>query len=112
MGAVFEFNWLLKLTNDQIQELSEGSVYPFKKKEMRIYPIGIPIDLVNENWEAVARCIILSINIQNNCTNGTYKILKVYGATEKDIFTKSWRETLCYSIKEYDIDDYSEKHIT
>ena len=60
MGCVYELNWILKLSNDQIPELEENIECNFRKNGVRIYPINVPIDLVNENWEAIARCVVVS----------------------------------------------------
>ena len=61
MGFKTEFNWGLKLKpSDGLDEksLEAGKVYEFCKKEYRVYPVGIPIDLINERWEPVAKVLV------------------------------------------------------
>lgn len=112
MGCIYEFNWILKLSNEQFPELVENIDYSFKKKGIRIYPINVPLDLVNENWEAVARCVITSVSMQNEETTGKYRIISIYSEKEKDVLTKLWRNTLSFATKDFQIIDFSKKHIT
>lgn len=112
MGCIYEWNWILKLNKEQIQNLKVGVTKNFFKKGIRIYPIDVPIDLVNQNWEAIARCIISSVTLEKDCTKGQYQIMKIYDKEEQNLLTKQWRDTLCYTTNDYEIDDFSKKHIT
>ena len=56
MGYISEFNWVLKLKPEQgldEDNLELNTEYSFNKKDRRIYPLGLPILLVNNDWEAV-----------------------------------------------------------
>lgn len=111
MGVLYEFNWILKLP--QIDEnLLIGQNYRFVKDGIRTYPIGIPIDLVNNQWEAVARCIINSVTLTANKTEGEYKILEVYSLDKKKILTEQWRSLLKITKGVENIDNYENVHIT
>lgn len=112
MGCLYEWNWILKLEETQIPELKIGKQFNFFKKGMRVYPIDIPIDLVNENWEAIARCVVSSITIEKEVTKGIYQIISIYDEVERNVLTKLWRDTVCHVTKDYKIDDFSKKHIT
>ena len=112
MGCIYEWNWILKLNHEQIPELRVGEKFTFCKKGIRIFPIYIPIDLVNENWEAVARCVIISVTMQKEETKGIYQIISIYDETERNVVTKLWRDMLCYATNDYEIEDFSKKHIT
>lgn len=112
MGCIYEWNWILKLNQEQILELEVGKILTFRKKGTRIYPIDIPIDLVNENWEAIARCVIVSVTMEKEETRGKYQILSIYDEIERSVTTKLCRDMLCYYTNNYTIDDFSKKHIT
>ena len=60
MGYKTEFNWVLKLTSEQgfPKKIEVGKNYLFEKSEERIYPRGIPIDLVDKEWMPHAKVII------------------------------------------------------
>lgn len=97
MGFKTEFNWALKLTPDQgldEKTLEINGIYGFSKHEYRVYPIGMPIDLINKDWEAVAKVIILESNTSEGKTTGKYKVIKIYEGLEKEILTNYWRETI------------------
>lgn len=92
MGSFFEYNWILKLSGINSKELKLETDYRFKKKGMRIYPINMPIDLVNANWEAIARCMISSISISSDYTEGVYSILEIYDENKKRVLSEQWKK--------------------
>lgn len=112
MGMIYELNWILKLPKEQIPELKTGYNYTFYKKGTRMYPISIPIDLVNDNWEGIAKCVITSISIDSNKTSGTYEIIKVYNKSEKTLITALLRDMLYYVTGDNNITNFSNTHIT
>ena len=64
MGMPCEVNSVLKLTplqgypHDLGQQRQFSPKYKATKDGYRIYPIGVPIPLVNQNWETRADVII------------------------------------------------------
>lgn len=112
MGCIYEWNWILKLNHQQIPDLKIGVPFTFYKKGIRIFPINIPIDLVNENWESIARCVITSVTMEKEETKGIYQIVNIYDDAEREIMTKMCRDMLCYATNDYTIGDFSKKHIT
>jgi hypothetical protein len=97
MGFKTEFNWVLKLKPEQgLDEanLEMGKIYEFSKEEYRIYPVDIPIDLINQNWEYVAKVVVTEFKNSDKKTIGKYKVLKIYKDAEKEILTKYWKETV------------------
>ena len=112
MGCIYEWNWILKLNQQQIPSLKEKVEFKFCKNGIRIYPINIPIELVNENWEAIARCVITSVTMERNQTKGIYEVVSIYSSDEKEVMTKMCRDMLCYATNDYAIQDFSKKHIT
>ena len=112
MGCIYEWNWILKLNKKQIPDLKLGIPFAFCKNGIRIFPINIPIDLVNGNWEALARCVITSVTMAEGQTRGIYQIIYIYDTEERGVVTKIWRDMLCYATNDYSIEDFSKKHIT
>lgn len=97
MGYQTEFNWVLKLRNSQLKRLEEviqkeRGCFEFEKSGYRTYPMELPIDLVNENWEAIARVEIFELNQKENKTEGGYEVLKVYTGEEKRVLTNYYQE--------------------
>jgi len=87
MGFKTEFNWILKLKPEQgfPEVLEVNKEYNFLKDGYRVYPLDIPIDLVNENWEAVAKAVIVECTLGNGKTKGIFKIVKIYEGKEKEV---------------------------
>lgn len=90
MGFQVKFNWALQI--DEPTDLVEGRVYDFIKSGNRVFPIEIPIDLINSSREAVAKIHILEFCNNKIETRGKYKIIKIYKGEEKNILTSYWIE--------------------
>lgn len=110
MGYQYEFNWILKLS--EIGEIHVGDCYNFTKKGNRIYPLNTPIDLVNNKWEALARCIIHKIELTKNKTEGSYEIIEVYSNEKKQILTEQWRSLLQTTKGLNIVENFEQIHIT
>lgn len=112
MGFQYEFNWMLKLSDLNEHRLQINHRYPFVKKGVRAFPIDMPIDLVNGNWEAVARCIINHITITSNETTGEYEVIEIYDEQKRRLLSEQWRSLLKITKDMPDVEDFSKVHIT
>ena len=95
MGYNTEFNNALKLK--PMQGLDEtnlriGNVYSFTKDGYRIYPVDTPIDLLNQDWEPLARVMIIKTALSEKKTTGNYKVLKIYSENEKKVLVEYWKD--------------------
>lgn len=63
MGMPLELNTILKLSPNRgyPSSITVGNVYVAIKQDYRLYPINIPISLVNKSWEAYADVIIFRL---------------------------------------------------
>lgn len=114
MGYLSEFNWVLKLKSDQgldESNLESGKIYSFNKSGKRNYPLGFPIILVNNDWEAVGNVDIINFTNDGIDTKGNFKIIKIYNGVEKEVLTNFLREGLSY-YKNEKIEDYSKTKAT
>jgi NTP pyrophosphatase (non-canonical NTP hydrolase) len=95
MGFKTEFNWVLKLKPEQgldENNLVVGSEYDFTKSDYRTYPVDIPLQLVNQDWEVIGLIEIIGFQNKDNKTSGRYKILKIYYGEEKQALTQQTKE--------------------
>ena len=76
MGKSYEFVWVLVL-KELPADLEVGKVYDFEKKEERIYPRGMPINISDKDWNVIGECEILEFTVSNNKTTGKYKVLEL-----------------------------------
>jgi len=76
MGYNIKFNWILQLSEKQgfPKKLVKNKTYPFRKGLKRIYPIDIPIDLMNKERKICGKVIIKEITIRKDKTKGKFKV--------------------------------------
>jgi hypothetical protein len=101
MGYKTEFNWVLKLNSEQgvPKKIELDKNYLFEKQEERVYPRGIPIDLVDQDWTPHARVIVEDIVISKNKTRGNFRVIYKYGSIEKKVLEKIIKKTMNYEDK-------------
>ena len=89
MGKNLEFNWILKLAEEDID--LTGKLVKFEKEGERIYPIEIPILLVDDDWNAYAFVKVLSCLNLRNRTLGKYILEKILYDQEKELLTNLYK---------------------
>ena len=112
VGFQYEFNWMLKLSALDEQQLQVNHKYPFTKAGVRIFPLDMPVDLVNGNWEAVARCVINRITITLEETTGEFKVIEIYDKQKRELLTRQWRNLVKITKNMVNVEDFSKIHIT
>ena len=80
MGMPCEVNSILKLKESQgyPNHLSKGEKYHAQKDGYRIFPVDVPILLVDERWVAHADIKIVKLIWENGYTNVDFKIDRIY----------------------------------
>jgi len=90
MGFVVKFNWVLQIQPPASLELLHS--YNFQKPGNRVFPLDVPIDLIDLDRTAIAKIRISAFTNESDVTSGTYEVIKVYSDIEKNILTKYWIE--------------------
>ena len=84
MGYQIEFNWVLKLSGQEVETLLAcwqlGNVFEFEKREERLYPMRAPLDVVDDGWAVRGRGEIIELWIGDYRTRG--KIRQVQPITD------------------------------
>jgi len=92
MGSKLEFNWILKLSPQQGFPSSDNvvaeGVFEFEKTGQRFYPIDMPIELVDQNWNVVAEVVVTELNISSSATRGKFRVLNVLGTPRKSLYAQ------------------------
>lgn len=80
MGMLCIVNSILKLKPAQgyPAQLEHGKVYQAQKESYRIFPIDVPIPLVDENWVAYADAIITKLTWEQGVTRLEFKVARIY----------------------------------
>lgn len=81
-------NSCLKIPIDE-GGLKVGQRYDFEKDGERLYPLRVPIELINDKWEILGKIIIRELTIGENKTKGIYEVLRIYDAKTKKVFTEN-----------------------
>jgi hypothetical protein len=91
MGNPFLLQACLRLKNSDIPNpLEIAKKYKFTKDGHRLYQIKVPMDLRDENWNALGRCVITEYTVGNNKTYGVYVVVKIFNEEEKKHITNSF----------------------
>lgn len=91
MGFKTEINWVLKV-KENLESLKAGEIREFIKDSPRVYPINIPIFLVDKEWAARGYVTIQKSEVTGASTKVTAKIEKVFGRDESSALTKVFRK--------------------
>ena len=79
MGNPFLLQACLRMDRKNIPSpLEIGKKYSFSKNKHRLYQINVPMDLRDENWNALGRCVITEYTLGNKKTIGTYVMVKIF----------------------------------
>lgn len=93
MDAIISQQGSLKLSQDQglitRDNLQEGKEYSFQKEKHRLYLLDTPMDLITEDWQAIAKVVVTEITIGHGQTSGRYKILKVFTDEEMRVVSET-----------------------
>ena len=80
MGMPCQVNSILKLTRSQGYPdlLHRDHSYTVTKSGYRIFPINVPIALVDETWHAYADVVIHRLTWQDQATTIDFKVVRIY----------------------------------
>ena len=90
MGFSVKFNWVLQI--EPPDSLRFGGAYSFEKTGNRVFPLDVPIDLIDPQRNAVAKIRIKSFTNEEGLTTGEFVVLKIYMDQERVILTNYWIE--------------------
>ncbi|MFZ2969726.1 MAG: DUF2584 family protein [Minisyncoccia bacterium] len=89
MGAIWSQQGCLRVSVSQglvkRDNLVENNEYTFKKDGHRLFMLDTPIELVSDDWQAIARIMITEFTVGHNETKGVYKVLRAYSDEEVKI---------------------------
>lgn len=80
MGMPCVVNSILKLGPSQgyPTQLEKGKIYQAQKERYRIFPIDVPIPLVDAAWVAHADAIITKLTWEQGVTSLEFKVARIY----------------------------------
>lgn len=79
MGMPCQVNSILKLSDrDYPSHLALQATHQATKSGYRIFPMDVPLQLVNENWVAHAEVILDHLTWHEGKTQLTFRICRIY----------------------------------
>jgi hypothetical protein len=79
MGMPCEVNSIVKLNQSAFPtELKIDTIHTAQKSGYRIFPIDVPLQLVDEQWQAQADVVIQQLIWENQMTTIMFRIHRVY----------------------------------
>jgi hypothetical protein len=78
MGMPCEVNSIIKLQREDFPPLKIGAHLTTLKSGYRILPMDVPLQLVDENWLAHADVVIEQLTWQDQETELTFHVVRVY----------------------------------
>jgi Protein of unknown function (DUF2584) len=82
MGMPCAINSIVKLSSAVFPaDLTIGAIHTATKSGYRIFPIDVPLQLVDEQWQAQADVVIQQLIWENQMTTIAFRIHRVYPQT-------------------------------
>jgi len=93
VGQPVEMNTVLKLSTDQglPDAPALDTPYSFKKSGARFYPIGVPVELIGDDWQTIGKAVIDEFTVNLKATSGRYRVVKRFTPAEAEAFNRVWR---------------------
>lgn len=93
MGVPVEMNTVLKLSPEQglPEDPVAGEAYAFRKSGPRIYPLGVPVELIGPDWKTRGKAVIDAFTVSLEETRGRFRVVQVFRPDEAEAFNRVWR---------------------
>lgn len=92
MGYHIELNSLLVVPNKllDLNSMKVGNGYTLPKDGERLYPLNIPLDICDEDYQYYGKIIIRKLILESSKTTVEFELLKIYSAEEAKIYTNNF----------------------
>ena len=91
MGYQLEFNCLLKLPKSfNLKSLKANIILVVEKEGERLYPLNIPIEICDNNYQYLGKVIVTKLTLEKQKTILKIKVLKIFSPQEAKVFTDNF----------------------
>ena len=92
MGYKLELNTILSLPKSTIDPstLEMGKRYTVEKPGERLFPLNIPIDLSDDEYEFYAKVAIRKLILTKGKTELEFEVLKIFNENESKVITQNF----------------------
>jgi hypothetical protein len=92
MGYHLEFNCLLSVPSDllDLKNMKAGEVHQITKEKERLYPLNIPIEICDENYQYYGKVAVRKLTLEAGKTTLEIEVLKIFSASEAAVYTNNF----------------------
>lgn len=92
MREIIEINTVLKLKKENLENLSLGKSREFSKEGKRIFPLDMPLFLVDEDWHFHGVVQIENYQSFGGTTKGNYSLVRSLSKDEEKSLFSVYRD--------------------
>ncbi len=81
---------LLTFDDDFVGTIEVGKSYTIKKSGYRIVPFRVPMEIADVNFRYLGKAMVNKIVVENDYTEITFEVLKVFSEAESSVYTKNF----------------------
>ena len=95
MGYKLEFNIVLSITSStlKVSELEAGKQYTTIKDGERLFPLNIPIDLCDSEYNFYAKVAVRKLILCEGKTELNFDVLKLFTDAESKVITENFAKS-------------------
>lgn len=92
MGYHIEFNCLLVVPNEafDLNTMKIGQTYKLEKEGERLYPLNIPFEVCDEDYNYYGKIAVRKLSLEKNKTYLEFELLKVFSEQEAAVYTSNF----------------------
>jgi len=90
MSTTLKLTTLISLPKDFGEEVSVGNSYTIKKSEIRMTPIGMPLELATSDYRYIGKIVVRKLVIEESGTEITFEVIKVFTEEESKVFSENF----------------------
>jgi len=94
MGYLTEIHTILKVPKDSIDPstVAVGKTYTVVKEGKRVFPVGIALLLVGNDWTFYGYCVVREAVVIGQTTTLTFEVLSLFAPDEQALYKKNFLE--------------------
>ena len=71
-------------------DIQPGKTYHIVKEKERLYPLNIPIEICDENYQYYGKVAVRKLTLERDTTTLDIEVLKVFSPEEAAVYTKNF----------------------
>lgn len=92
MGYSLRFNCLLSVSKQDLDlhSLEVGKRYQIVKEKERLYPLNIPIEICDDEYQYYGKVAVRKLTLETGKTTLEIEVLKIFSKEEAAVYTNNF----------------------